>query len=37
VRGFIALVVLAGYVVGSLALFAFGDFYWAFGRGYFLD
>jgi len=33
----IALLTLAGFGLGAIALRFYGDFYWAFDRGYFLD
>lgn len=33
----IALLILAAFGFGAIALRFYGDFYWAFDRGYFLD
>ncbi len=33
----ISLLILVGLGIGALALRLFGDFYWAFDRGYFLN
>ena len=32
-----ALLLLTGFGIGAIALRFFGDFYWAFDRGFFLD